>query len=132
MTDGLKMGKGNILIADDEHINRRILSEMLSKLGYTVFATQDGEECLDVFMQKYDSIDLVILDVLMPVKNGLETYNELQDFDNRPKVILMSGVDLEGELAEAVDDEFTFYMQKPVKLHELSDLVANVLGLKYC
>ena len=128
----LIFGSGNVLLVDDEHINRRILSEMLKKLGYSVIEAQNGEECIELFMQHYEEIDAIVLDVLMPLKDGIETYKELQDFEYIPKVLLMSGVELEGDLEDCIDNINTFYFQKPVKLHDLSELMATLMGLKYC
>lgn len=64
--------KATILIADDDEINRELLSEILTYEGYTVILAADGEEALDAIHHK--SIDLAILDVLMPKKTGSDVY----------------------------------------------------------
>ena len=125
-------GTGNVLLVDDEHINRRILSEMLKKLGYTVLEAQNGVECLALFDAHYKSIDVIILDVLMPLKDGIETYKDLQSYDYIPKVLLMSGIELDEKLDACVDNKHTFYIQKPVKLQNLSTMMATLIGSKYC
>ena len=64
-------GKRQILIADDEMINREILGEMLRDRYEIVFAC-DGAETMEMIDRHQDTVSLVLLDVLMPVISGLE------------------------------------------------------------
>ena len=64
-------GKRQILIADDEQINREILAQIL-KEDYEVLFACDGKETLEMIRENKDTLSLVLLDILMPVMSGLE------------------------------------------------------------
>ena len=116
---------GKILVIDDESINRRIIVAMLEKLGLQAEATANGVEGLKAIA--INNFDLVILDMIMPEMDGLEVYKRILEIPDRPKVLMMSGVELDGELLEIVDNKQTFFTQKPVKLNKMSSLLAQIL-----
>jgi len=68
--------KGNALVADDVSVHRLMLSEVLSELGYQVFSAADGQQALTLFKQH--SIDIVFLDVHMPVMDGYQAASEIK------------------------------------------------------
>ncbi len=63
-----KNEKGNetILIVDDEEVVATVAGEMLEHLGYQVIVTRSGKEALEVFSDRQDEIDLILLDMIMP------------------------------------------------------------------
>ena len=63
------MGKGTILVVDDESRMRKLVKDFLSREGYKVLEAGDGIEAMDIFYENKD-IDLVILDVMMPKMDG--------------------------------------------------------------
>lgn len=65
----------NILIADDEDLIRKALSRVLSQRGHQIFAAENGVQALDILKTK--KIDLIILDLLMPEKNGFDVLAEM-------------------------------------------------------
>ena len=77
-----------ILIADDETRIRRLTAEFLEQSGFDVCQAQDGEEALEVFRRSPVEPDLVVLDLMMPVKDGHETLAELRTFSKVPVMIL--------------------------------------------
>lgn len=105
------MGKGKILIADDEEVLRDLLQDILEKEGYQVLTAKDGEEALEIFFETED-IDLIILDVLMPKMDGWKVLAEIRDYSNVPIIMLTalgtSKDEIEGLLAGADD-----YIAKP-------------------
>lgn len=78
-----------ILIVDDEAGVRSTLRSMLERRGYEVVEAADGDECLKVLAQQ--GADLVLLDILMPRREGLETLLQLRNQGHGPPVIAMSG-----------------------------------------
>ncbi|MBQ2641875.1 MAG: EAL domain-containing protein, partial [Lachnospiraceae bacterium] len=84
-------GKRQILIADDEMINRAILGEML-KEDYEVIYAVDGAETLDKMRACRDTLSLVLLDILMPVKSGMDVLREVRNDDrlSRIPIIVMT------------------------------------------
>lgn len=79
----------HILVVDDEPQVRLLLSTCLSQAGYEVSEATDGAEALKVHAVR--PVDIIILDLLMPGKEGLETLMALRKSDNRPRVIAISG-----------------------------------------
>ena len=80
------MNQPTILIVDDEERIRKVLYDYFMKQNYQVKLAQNGEEAIDVFYA--NKIDLVILDIMMPVMDGYETLKELRKISNVPVMIL--------------------------------------------
>ncbi len=89
-TDGLK-GTETILVADDDELIRDMLSSFLTDYGYNVILAQDGSEAFHKYSEGVDDIELVILDVVMPSKNGNEVYGEIKSLNPNIKIVLTSG-----------------------------------------
>lgn len=105
------MGKGKILIADDEAVLRDLLQDILEKEGYHVLTAKNGEEALELFFETED-IDLIILDVLMPKIDGWKVLTEIREYSKVPIIVLTalctSKDEIEG-LTNGADD----YIAKP-------------------
>jgi CheY-like chemotaxis protein len=117
-----------ILIIDDEDLSRSMLSQALTRAGYDVSTACDGTEGIELFRSVL--ADLIITDILMPGKEGLETIMELRrDFPD-VKIIAMSGGGRTGNLnfldiAERLGAQRT--LQKPFHLQDVLQLVQEVL-----
>ena len=70
----------NVLIVDDQALNRILLSKMLEQEGYNIFMAYNGLEALKVLEK--EPIDIVLLDVLMPVMDGFETAQKIKKYYN--------------------------------------------------
>lgn len=78
-----------ILIIDDEELTLHLLCRLLEESGYEVEKATDGETGLEIFRE--NPCDLVITDMVMPKKDGLQTIMELRDIDEHVPVIAISG-----------------------------------------
>lgn len=78
-----------ILIVDDESQVRLMLSTCLERAGFDVYEAVDGEEALKI--NAATPVDLIVLDLLMPGKEGLETLMSLRKDSERPQIIAISG-----------------------------------------
>jgi DNA-binding response OmpR family regulator len=117
-----------ILVVDDEEAIRSVLREALEYAGYEVVEAEDGVAGVEQYHDK--RADLVILDILMPRKDGLETIQELLQADPTTKIIAISGGVRGGKVdnlavAKALGAQRT--LAKPFRLHELLEMVAAVL-----
>lgn len=81
------MSNGTILIAEDEIRIRRMLKDFLSSCNYTVLEAEDGNKALDQFYAN-SKIDLILLDVMMPGKDGFEVLKEVRDSSMIPIIML--------------------------------------------
>ena len=119
-----------ILVIDDDEQIRSLLRAILEREGYEVETAADGVQGLKLFRK--DSADLVITDILMPEKEGLETIRELCDEFPDVKIIAISGggslahPEVYLELCKKFGALRTF--QKPVDRHELVTAVREIIG----
>lgn len=120
-------GQGTILLVEDEPALRRVSRKLLEKLGYQVVEAANGEQALQVYAERDGGIDLVLLDLIMPGLNGLQTLERLQRLDPGVKVILCSGIaDSEEENLPAG----VYFIPKPFPLETLSQKVAAAMSAK--
>ena len=119
-----------ILVIDDDEQIRSLLRAILEREGYEVETAADGVQGLNFFRK--DPADLVITDILMPEKEGLETIRELCDEFPDAKIIAISGggslahPEVYLELCKKFGALRTF--QKPVDRHELVTAVREIIG----
>jgi DNA-binding response OmpR family regulator len=118
-----------ILLIDDEEAVRRSVGEILKRAGYEVHSAEDGKSGLELF-QKF-SFDLLITDLLMPERDGLETIMALRRGRTPLKIMVISGCgqSLGGEfmkIAQHLGADLT--LAKPFARTELLVAVASLLG----
>lgn len=125
---GIAYGTGTILVVDDELIIRATASMLLENLGYTVVLAENGEEAVETYRRRGEEIDLVILDVVMPVMDGREAFLKIMAIDPQAKVILSSGyaksINMNGMEKNGLAGSIT----KPFSQVHLSRLVAEILS----
>ncbi|MBE6991808.1 MAG: response regulator transcription factor [Ruminococcaceae bacterium] len=102
-----------ILIADDEERWRRIVADFLRNEGYSVINAENGREAVNIVRQE-PGIDLVILDIMMPVMDGVAACQAIREFSDVPILIVTAKSDEESEVLGFVcgADE---YISKPLK-----------------
>ncbi|MBW2646990.1 MAG: response regulator, partial [Deltaproteobacteria bacterium] len=126
-TDEIIKGTGTILLVDDEEIILDVGSELLTSLGYTVIRASSGKEAVDIYRDKKDEIDLVILDIVMPIMGGGETYDLLKGIKSDIKVILSSGYSIDKKSDDIIVGGVNDFLQKPFNVEVLSQKVKEVL-----
>ena len=84
-------GSETVLLAEDDPMVRSLTKSVLEEFGYMVIEAEDGAEAVEKFLLNEDIIQLLILDVMMPRKNGKETYNEIKKIQPGIKALFMSG-----------------------------------------
>ena len=128
--DGLVKGKGTVLLVDDEEMVLEAGEELLNHLGYEVLLAQNGQEALELYRKDQNKIDLVLLDMVMPVMGGGEAFDRMKEINTNVKVLLSSGYSLEGEAKEILKRGCDAFIQKPFKLEQLSQKLRGVLDKK--
>jgi CheY-like chemotaxis protein len=114
-----------ILLADDEKAMRMALERLLSRAGYQVLTSTNGQEALDLFREKQHLIDVILLDRLMPNLNGPEVAQELRRQGKTLPIFLLSGEIDSTEPPEALG--VTALIEKPFEPAELLKLLQSVL-----
>lgn len=123
----LKGGTENILIAEDNAEVRKLMKGVLIANGYTVFEADNGMDATERFMEHSDHIDLVILDVVMPKKNGKEVYEEIKQVKPGIKALFVSGYTREILFEKGVYDNQYNFLPKPLSPNMLLVKIREVL-----
>ncbi len=125
---GPRGGSETILIAEDEAPLRELMRIILESFGYTVLAAEDGEEAVRMFLEHRDRVRLVILDLIMPKKNGKAAADEMKKAQPGVRTLYMSGYSEDTFKKQGVGEEGLVFVQKPVspkvlltKIRELLD-----------
>jgi signal transduction histidine kinase len=84
-------GNETILVVDNEEPIREYLDLFLTTMGYTVYQACDGEEAVNLYREKAGEIDLVLMDVIMPNKNGKEAAIEIREIKDNARILFVSG-----------------------------------------
>jgi len=125
------MGKGRILVMDDEEIIRDVLSSMLEFLGYEVEFSLDGQDALDKYreaMQGDKRFDAIIMDLTIPGgKGGKEAIHDLREIDPRVRAIVSSGYSNDPVMSNFTEYGFTGVVKKPFKIEELDEVLDQTL-----
>jgi len=121
----LPQGTGTILLADDEEIIRLTATAMLQKLGYSVIAVENGKDAITVLAEA--TVDLIILDMIMPVMNGRDTYEEILRLGYKTPVILASGFSKEDDVTTMKEKGLFGFLHKPYQRKELAQMVADAI-----
>ena len=126
-TEVEQCGSETILLADDDFAVRELLEITLRQFGYNVITAIDGIDAVAKFTEKQTSINLLLLDVLMPKMNGKEAYDEIKKIDPAVKAIFMSGHTADIIHKRGLMDESIQFLAKPLNPRQLLVKVRNVL-----
>ena len=116
-----------VLLADDDFDVRKVLKKILEKFNYEVIEAVDGEDAVNVFLKNKHKIQLLIFDVIMPKKDGVQAYDEIKSLSPDIKAIIMSGKNVEDNYKKRIIDECLSFMLKPISLDLLLTKVREVM-----
>lgn len=123
-----KLDGGLVLVVDDEETIRAISGMLLARLGFDSVAAADGREALEIFRERHGELRAVLLDLTMPHLSGDEVFRELRRINQSVPVILMSGFTEDDAVREFIGKGLAGFLQKPFRLQELRDKLAETLG----
>ncbi|MCX7634903.1 MAG: response regulator, partial [Syntrophales bacterium] len=123
----LRPGGETILVIDDEVMNTDILQKLLEKMGYRVMTALSGADAITLYRRQWQEIDLVIIDMIMPVMDGGETFDRLAQINPRIRAILASGYSRDGKAEDILARGVKAFIQKPFRMAELSRCIRDVL-----
>lgn len=118
-------GGETILVCEDEDKLRRLLTRRLEQLGYEVLEASNGREAVERFTTEHHRIGVVMLDITMPVLDGLAALEEIREIDPNVPAVLMSGL-VEVDIS-ALDPLRTAYLSKPYDLGEVPRTLRRLL-----
>lgn len=121
-------GTGTLLLVDDEEVIREITCQMLTEQGYRVISLSNGREAVEHYGRNWKSIDLVILDMIMPEMNGQEAYLAMKQINPGIRALLSSGYSLQEDAQNLLQMGTRGFLQKPYRLAELTQKIEQVLA----
>lgn len=116
-----------ILLVDDEEPMLLLGQEILEEQGYRVLTAKNGQEAIDIYKERWREIDLVILDLIMPLKDGGETYLEMKEINPALKAFFCSGFTSDKVITQLLEQENLRAVQKPFRNEDLLATVHTVL-----
>jgi PAS domain S-box-containing protein len=125
--DEVLQGSETVLLVDDDPIIIDVGTDMLARLGYEVLTARSGEEAIDIYRRKKDSIDIVLLDMIMPGMDGGVTFDRLKEINPDILVLLLSGYSIDGRAGRILNQGCSGFLQKPFKIADLSWKISGIL-----
>jgi len=121
-------GTGTVLLVDDDESVRKVGRRMLEALGFSVLLANDGREAIEVFRARKDDISCVILDLTMPVMDGVDAFRELRGIDPEVVVLLSSGYNEQETMEQFEGSGLAGFIQKPYHVPLLEEKLRKVLA----
>lgn len=115
-----------ILVIDDDAAYRALLREFIEDKGHTVIEAENADEGTAVFLR--ETIDLVISDLMMPVKSGIDLLHELKRINPKVLFILVTGYPGVDTAIKAIRDGAYDYLAKPVEMNQLAAVMNRALS----
>lgn len=120
-------GTETILLAEDDLQLRNITRSILEEFGYEVIEAVDGEDAIKRFMENKATVELLLLDGVMPKKNGMEVYEEIRKIKPDVKALLLSGYAGDFLHAKGILEGRLNFISKPVPPQELMKKIREVI-----
>lgn len=121
--------KANILLAEDDYEVRTVVSSILKSAGYNVFVAKDGEEAIDLYSKNREIINLSMLDVIMPKKNGKQVADFIRSVDPDAKILFFSGYTSD-ILVNLGLDSSTMIISKPLDPESILNHIKQMLEVR--
>ena len=117
-----------ILVIDDEEMVLSVTRALLVDIGYRIITAPDGEAGITIYREKQKEIALVLIDMIMPKMNGIDTFHALKRINPEVPIILSSGFGVRESITQLFNEGLCEYIQKPYNIATLSKKMAKALG----
>lgn len=123
------LSPGTALLVDDESSVRIVCTKLLQRLGFCVLSAENGEQAVDLYRQNQRDIEIILLDLTMPVMDGVEAFRELRKLNPDIRVILATGFSEVDVRARYASEGFLGYLHKPYTLTNLRNEIVRVFSI---
>ncbi len=125
----LQSGQGElVLVAEDEDSIREVTVSTLEKYGYNVLAASDGADAVALYAQNKDKINVILMDMMMPVMDGHASIRAIRKINPGVKIIAVSGLAEKDKLAKIADTRVHAFLSKPYTAERLLKTIREVIG----
>jgi PAS domain S-box-containing protein len=115
-----------VLVVDDEDAVRNFAKKSLEIKGHQVITAKNGQEGIDIFRERNAEIDVVLMDLTMPVMSGQEAFMEMRNIKPDVRVVLISGYSDDEIVSKFEDKGSVAFLQKPFRIDHLIDALHSV------
>ncbi len=120
-------GSETVLVVEDDQDVREMITKILRSQGYATIEATNGVEAVNIYKENRGAIDVIILDVVLPAKNGKEVFNEIVAIDSRVRAIFVSGYTGDIVLDKGIQSDNVDFLQKPLSVSALLAKLREVL-----
>lgn len=120
-------GSETIMIVDDHETIWDFLIEALQELGYSVLLAENGLDAVEIYRENPGTVDLVLLDMIMPKCGGHETFYKLRELDANAKILLSSGYVSENEIQDLLRQGACGFLSKPHRIAVVARAIRDAL-----
>jgi len=120
-------GAVSLMVVDDNEEHRLALAKILAKEGYRVAQAADGEEAVALLSHSREGFDLIIADLRMPKKNGLQLLQELRELSPQTLVIILTAYGEPESFQEAMRRGAFEYLHKPIRREEVLGVIEKAV-----
>jgi len=123
----IQKGSETILLVDDEEEIINIGKNFLQKLGYKAIVARNGLEAVEIFRLYKDEIALVVLDLIMPKKDGKQTFSEIKEIQKDAKILISTGYTVDEKIEGFLNQGCHGFIQKPFSLNEFARALRKII-----
>jgi two-component system, cell cycle sensor histidine kinase and response regulator CckA len=116
-----------ILLVEDEPLIQQVIKTSLEECNYRILTAIDGIEAIALYAEHKHEISAVLMDMMMPAMDGFSAIRTLQTLNPKVKIIAMSGLATNSQVAEAIGSNVHAFLAKPYTVQELLDVLQDVL-----
>jgi len=120
----MEVKRTKVLICDDSALIRKQLKDLLISMNCEVAEAANGLEVVDVF--KAVKPDVVFMDIVMPVADGLEALKNIKSYDQDAKIIMLSSVGTSTKLVQALKSGAMDFIQKPYTTEQIFKVIIDI------
>ena len=115
-----------VLVADDNEVAQRLCRRVLEKAGHHVLTASDGQEAVNIALAA--APDMILMDVAMPVMDGLEAMKQIKDKRPSMVVVIASAHSMAGDRERFLAAGANDVLSKPFRLNDLTEMVDKLVG----
>ena len=118
-----------LLVVDDNKLNLKVASKLLSDMGCDIETVQSGKECIEK-VQESNKYDLIFMDIMMPDMNGVQTMHTLKSMPGfHAPVVSLTADAVEGSREKYLGEGFDDYIPKPMDRNEMHDAITKYINI---
>jgi CheY-like chemotaxis protein/signal transduction histidine kinase len=122
--------QATVLVVDDEYNIRTMMKEIMEMAGMKVYTAGDGRAGVDIYQRHKKDIDLIVMDMVMPIMDGRAAFNEIRKINPKQKIFIISGYSQREDLQDILDNGAVGFLRKPFQVKEIVEKIQEILHIK--